>query len=280
MKPKKKRKLVRPLLGGKIRDIVWRTTWYTKIVNSTQERVDFKRAVTRRGKSRAMAIAQDLAGGQLVLPVIKPSRVTKADKLIEHRQQLTYMSTNWEDRRVLRGRYLYQFDCQCGSRIILTGDEALDRDDLGLGCGRKSCRVPAFDRQMWYRPTQAFQLQLRQLREMFPEKVVGLSDPFDIESVVTALMEDRRLAPDIRDGKYWISEVADSEELLQDKLILTYMPDPALFPDGELMVRLGNWPVTINELCEVYNLNLDRALDYMLLATDEQLIDELIGEQL
>ena len=247
-----------PRVMKEVKRIVFNTSWYTKKVNSMSREKAAPRLLYREEEADP------------------PARTSREDRLVWHRPKLKYMRTDPMRRRVMGRKFLYWFDCRCGAMPILTADEAINRDAIGLGCGGRRCTVPAIDRQIWYVPKLALRLQIMQIRTLFPDhELLNL----DTDELISTIMDNLRLRKAIREGCHWITGVAEPDCLLEDTLELRDTPDPELFPEGEIMVNIGQLPITLNELCEMYEKDFNRALELRLECSDDLLLEKLLGDE-
>lgn len=208
-----------------------------------------------------------------------PSNVSIADRVLENGHLPQLMQVSVRERRVYSDRWVYYADCHCGNRVILTAEEILERDAAGFGCCKMRCTAPNVRRQLWYLPRVALRLQLLQVRTLFPEALKDLGEAFNSRAMASTLYQKKRLSGSAASGNFWLKGVAEAESLLHDSVTLTATPDEGLFPDGELYLSVGNWPMAINEVCDSYEISLDLFLEKrMMYDDDNQLMDHVLGE--
>jgi hypothetical protein len=67
---------------------------------------------------------------------------------------------------------------------------------------------------------------------------------------------------------------------MQDKIELSGLPDEKLFPNNYIHIRVGGWPMPLDEVCEMYGCRLEDVLKLRLVYEDDsELIDKLLGGQ-
>lgn len=252
MKLNPKRKLINPILGEKVRRIVYRGTWYKRASKRPEARVSFSEKES-----------------------LKKGKLTRVDRRVRKTPNWRYLNIPLDQARSSQGTYVYWCDCRCGNWVPLIAEEILERAELGLGCGEQSCQMPTVDRQIWYRPEVALQLQLMQIECMFPDRFEGLPDRAELLEAILDSAHQHKL---LSNHEYWINGVAEKDCLLQDSLTLTDTPDPDLFPEGQILVNIGRWSVTLNELCEMYDRDVNRALELRLTMNDEMILEALLGD--
>lgn len=256
-------------------------SWYERKARTTGETVP-----KRPGQRKRVVLTQvekevrDMLGMDYGGEWQEAGEVSEYDEMLEAGNFGRIFSGPMPMRTVYFNRWVYYAECPCGQMKVLTAEEIVERDRAGFGCCGRYCTAPDLRYQIWYMPRVALHLQVLQIKALMPEKLPHSGVGLNPAKYVSMLREREEVSDSISKGRWWLKNLAETENIMQDQIWLSGLPDEKLFPNNEIHIRVGGWPMPLDEVCEMYGCRQEDVLRLRLVYEDDsQLIDKLLGGQ-
>ena len=203
----------------------------------------------------------------IVLGKESPRRV-HSDSKVKEGKRFGYIAVdNTRLTKYKEGRIAYPCTCDCGEKLFLTASELLKRSRMTCGCLGFYCNFSEPFHLVWHNPQYALAAQLSQALTLIPEEVsdnwggtaysTGIELEFD--DALEVFLEDVWHMVDFKERSWWITRINPDLPFEPINIVMQPLPDKAIFKSAEYMVRHGNSILTVAQIAELMNVDVEVA---------------------
>ena len=259
---------ISPHLWAELRKLARKGPHYALVMSDlvATARPDFE--PPKRGESRLTRIANRT----WMLQDRQKKKVDDEFPIPNRRKTLGLFVLEHQYNRNVFGSRAYCCRCECGTRIYLLSNEALQRAQLGVGCMTPGCASEPVYAMIGYQVQPALALQLTQLVTLDHTSVDRRLRVLSVPDAVAALKPQ----PQELTGKWWIKPQGATWLRWDQRIDYMRLPPARLFPGGSAHLRMEGELLSIREAADTFACSEESLLRKKLTMWDDELIAEML----